>query len=115
MSVDNHRHCQATVLSANGTGNQDGKSWGEINNLTLSNLPSNWKSYFTVNKNNVTQDFAATLKLIDKTVGDINSEITNIKYRLTIVEGQAGLLYDTDVTVYLAPSSDYFTSNSSIY
>lgn len=52
MSVDFHRHCQATVLSANGTDEQNGLSWTYINKLkdSLSNLPENWIQEFKVNK-----------------------------------------------------------------
>ena len=70
MSVDFHRHCQATVLSANGTDEQNGLSWTYINKLkdSLGNLPENWIEEFKVNKENITQDLASILKLLNSTV-----------------------------------------------
>ena len=65
MSVENHRHCQATVLSANGTGNQNGATWNLIGNLTLPKLRSDWKNFFTRNKLNITQDLKSILELLD--------------------------------------------------
>ena len=66
-----HRHCQATVLSAYGIGGQ-GATWDIINELPLPNLQSilpTWKKYFTDNYNNITEDLAAILELIDYVVG----------------------------------------------
>lgn len=70
MSVDFHRHCQATVLSANGTEEQNGLSWTYINKLkdSLSNLPENWIEEFKDNTENITQDLASILKLLNSTV-----------------------------------------------
>jgi nitrogen regulatory protein PII len=66
MSVENHRHCQATVLSANGTGNQNGATWHMINALNLPNVkPENWLEQFKNNRENITQDIVATLTLIN--------------------------------------------------
>ena len=95
MSVDQHRHCQKTVLSAIGLGNgQQGLTWDVINNLNgLNNLPSNWKNLYSGNtedKSNITYDFASTIKLINNTASELDSRITNIDRRVTIIEGQTG-------------------------
>lgn len=71
MSIDYHRHCQATVLSANGTGNGNGATWSIIKNLDLPNLDENWLDYFSGNKKNITQDLAGILHLIDDVSGNI--------------------------------------------
>lgn len=78
-----HRHCQKTVLSAYGIQPQDspstdpdegeGLTWSTIRELQLSNLPNfndnlrqGWIYYFTNNHNNITQDLASILQIIDK-------------------------------------------------
>lgn len=63
-----HRHCQATVLSAYGPEGK-GATWGTILGLTLDNLPSDWKTFFTRNKTDITQDLASILELINQTTG----------------------------------------------
>lgn len=68
MSVDNHRHCQATVLGATGEPFEEGLTWNEISTLPLDNLPENWIDYFTSNIN-VTQDLAGILKLLNWIAG----------------------------------------------
>ena len=70
MSVDFHRHCQATVLSANGTSAQNGLSWTYISRLkdSLDNLPENWIEEFKGNIENITQDLASILKIMNSTV-----------------------------------------------
>ena len=70
MSVDFHRHCQATVLSANGTSAQNGLSWTYISRLkdSLDNLPENWIEKFKGNIENITQDLASILKIMNSTV-----------------------------------------------
>lgn len=80
MSVDFHRHCQATVLSANGTDEENGLSWTYINKLkdSLSNLPENWINLFKQNTICITQDFASILKILNQSISDINSQITTI-------------------------------------
>ena len=67
-----HRHCQATVLSAYGISGT-GATWDIINDLDLLNIEENilptWRKYFSDNYNNITEDLAAILKLIDFIVG----------------------------------------------
>jgi hypothetical protein len=118
MSVDNHRHCQYTIVSANGTGNQDGRTWDVIDNLSgndVNNLPSTWKSLYSGNsgnKANITYDFASTIKLINGTAKLINNTITSITGRLEIVEGKIGQLTTSSVTCYIAPNNDWYYANS---
>ena len=70
MLIDFHRHCQATILSANGTDEQNGLSWKYIHRLkySLDNLPKNWIQEFELNRDNITQDFASVLKILNSTV-----------------------------------------------
>lgn len=73
MSVDNHRHCQATVLGATGSGQGNGSTWHTISDLIAPNLDaiqSNWKSSFLANKN-ITDDLADILALINTVAGRI--------------------------------------------
>lgn len=70
MSIDYHKHCQKTVLSAFGPNGQ-GATKDVIEALAspltgLKNLPSGWLELYRENTKNVTEDFAATLKIIDK-------------------------------------------------
>ena len=121
MAVDFHRHCQKTVLSASGTTKGSGKTWSTISDLSssLTHLPDGWvNTYFYNNTQNITQDFASVLKLLDNTtgelkssIGNINTEITNIKGDLTNVKGQIGLI-DEAVVCYIAPDQSYFDANS---
>ena len=70
-----HMHCQKTVCSAYQGGR--GLTWGTINTLDLPNLsfldsparPEAWKDYFTASAQNITDDIAALLKLIDVVAG----------------------------------------------
>ena len=67
MSVENHRHCQATVLGATGDPHGRGMTWNEISNLNvpnISDLTPHWLTFFNSN-DNMTQDLAGILKLID--------------------------------------------------
>ena len=75
-----HRHCQKTVCSAFGY-DGNGATWSLIgdNSFTLPNLSkicSNWKHYFTCNRDNITEDLKTILELIDKVATGIGSEIT---------------------------------------
>ena len=73
MNVDNHRHCQATVLGATGSGQGNGTTWPTIRDLSAPNLDSiqsNWKSNFLENRN-ITDDLADILKLINSVAGQI--------------------------------------------
>ena len=67
MSVDYHRHCQATVLGATGDPHGNGTTWGTIRDLILPNIASRvpgWLNKFTTN-DNITEDLKAILELID--------------------------------------------------
>lgn len=69
MSVDYHRHCQATVLGATGDPHNEGLTWSDIRDLSLPNIEARvpqWLEYFSRN-DNMTEDLAAILKLIDAT------------------------------------------------
>lgn len=56
MSVENHRHCQATVLGATGDPYGEGLTWNTLlrNENEFSNLGSDWLRYFRSN-NNITE------------------------------------------------------------
>ena len=72
VGVPFHRHCQKTVCSAYQGGN--GLTWPTIDILTLDNLSfitEGWKSYFTGDSDNMTDDLASILKLIDKVAGNV--------------------------------------------
>lgn len=71
-----HRHCQKTVCSAYQGGS--GFTWNTIDTLSLPNLlfldtqgrHEVWKEYFTANESeNITDDLASILRLIDKVAG----------------------------------------------
>lgn len=69
-----HRHCQKTVCSAHGYMEAIGKTWDLIDILSLPNIQKvlgsvSWKGYFTKNNDNITQDLASILELIDKVAG----------------------------------------------
>ena len=76
--VEPHRHCQATVLSAYGP-NGGGMSWDEITKVInggyANNLPENWTSFFTSNRDNITQDLAGILKIINQGTGELKQLI----------------------------------------
>lgn len=117
MSVENHRHCQATVLSASGTSKGGGATWNTISGLnTLTNLmPTNWKNKFLNNTSNITQDFKSTLEIINDTAASLNSSITNLTNtingyggRIQNIEGSMGKLYNQNITCYIAPNQAYF-------
>ena len=75
-----HRHCQATVLSAYGpTGH--GATWNVIDELTLTNLDSNWKNYFTSNTKNITQDLASILRLINNVAGKTATPTYTLEFK----------------------------------
>ena len=67
MSVDYHRHCQATVLGATGDPHGNGSTWSTIRDLSLPNIAfrvPGWLNKFTTN-DNITEDLKAILELID--------------------------------------------------
>ena len=75
-----HRHCQATVLSAYGpTGH--GATWSTINNLSLTNLDGNWKTDFTRNTDNITEDLASILKLINNVAGKTATPTYTLEFK----------------------------------
>ena len=68
MSVDNHKHCQATVLGATGDPPGRGLTWNVIANDNLPNIDRiypNWKNALFFNNKNMTQDLDGILKLIN--------------------------------------------------
>ena len=68
MSVENHRHCQATVLGATGEPYGNGLTWNVINNGNFPNLDviySGWRNELFSRNDNMTQDLAGILTLID--------------------------------------------------
>ena len=76
MSVENHKHCQITVLPASGDGSGNGRSWSVLSNLTnLTNLPDNWLDEFLHNSSNITQDFKSVLTIMNRIVADIESKL----------------------------------------
>ena len=70
MSVENHKHCQATVLGATGVPHEEGKTWSDIRDLPLTNLEEGWINYFKDNQN-ITEDLSGILKLINWVAGRI--------------------------------------------
>ena len=74
-----HRHCQKTVLSAYGPDGH-GLTWNILANHTdWTNLPNNWKDYFTDNTSNITQDLEAILELINIIAGNKGSFTLSFK------------------------------------
>ena len=82
MSVDNHRHCQKTVCPAYygypDEADAAQHTWKTIENLNLGNLPNNWKASFRAN-DNITDDFADVLTVLNTSIGTINNTITSTK------------------------------------
>lgn len=76
-----HKHCQATVLSAYGP-DGNGKSWDVLYNErnNLPNLPDNWISYFTGNRDNITQDLRSILQLINQAFGQDSVKRLTLKF-----------------------------------
>ena len=69
MNVDNHRHCQATVLGATGEPHGNGLTWNEINNGPFPNIDaiySDWRNILFSRNDNMTQDLAGILTLINQ-------------------------------------------------
>ena len=76
-----HRHCQKTVLSASGIPSGNGATWYNISDLSekLNYLPEKWlEKYFLFNQN-ITEDLASVLELINGVYGKI-SEISPVKH-----------------------------------
>ena len=74
MSVDNHRHCQLTVLAATGIPPEQGRTWDTISELEqeLTNLPGEWViDHFKYNAD-VTDDLIGILALLDRVAGNIS-------------------------------------------
>ena len=68
-----HRHCQQTVCSAYGPDGR-GLTWNILVGNPLPNIakvisPVDWKTYFTKNTDNITQDLRSILELIDAVAG----------------------------------------------
>jgi hypothetical protein len=58
------------VLGATGVPPENGNTWGDIRDLELTNLEEGWIRYFR-NNQNVTEDLAGILKLINWVAGQI--------------------------------------------
>ena len=119
MSLEAHRHCQRTILSAHGVeSHTDETDWGIIDQLTLDNLPSDWKSYFIDEdgvERNITHDFASILNILNASAEEIKGSLSsteravrNIDIRLQSVEGGTGQLEDATITCYIAPKKEWF-------
>ena len=54
-------------------------SWDEITKVInggyANNLPENWTSFFTSNRDNITQDVAGILKIINQGTGELKKLI----------------------------------------
>ena len=81
--IEEHRHCQATVLGAQGVA-QQGATWGSIDGLkgSLTSLPSGWIDKFQ-DSENVTEDLAAILTVMNQSAGELyehlDSEIDGLQ------------------------------------
>lgn len=104
MSIETHRHCQATVLGATGEPPEHGLTWPTIRNLDLGDIDPNWLDYF-VNNVNVTEDLAGILKLLKRLVGNfkqsgplpgdiinIGSDDRTVNVRNNISTGYSGVV-----------------------
>lgn len=113
MSVDNHRHCQYTILGATGV-NKDGqgRTWNEIANLNLSTINKTNLVNAMKGNENITQDIADVLTQTDSALGGLKGQIQQ-------VAGQIGVLITGVVKVYIAPNANYFNNakigNTKIY
>lgn len=63
-NIQFHKHCQKTVLSAFGP-DGTGATWDKIYALNLPNLVGNWRAEFERNTENITQDLASILKIVN--------------------------------------------------
>ena len=104
MSIETHRHCQATVLGATGEPPEHGLTWPTIRNLDLGDIDPNWLDYF-VNNVNITEDLAGILKLLKRLVGNfkqsgplpgdiinIGSDDRTVNVRNNISTGYSGVV-----------------------
>ena len=91
LTIPFHKHCQQTVCSAYGWGGQ-GATWEIISNLQLGHLPEEWKDFFMENENNITQDLASILKLIDTIAGRIGETIDSIKFTISFKDTKGNLI-----------------------
>lgn len=75
MSVENHRHCQATVLGATGTPVGHGTTWPTISTLEndLTDLESGWVDRYFYNNGDVTDDLAGILRLLNVIAKKVNT------------------------------------------
>lgn len=109
-SVPFHRHCQKTVCSAYGYDGQ-GATWDILsrNSDSLSNLPSDWLTYFTKNddnNNNITQDLRSILELINKVAGNTVAKEWNLIFR----DNHNGQIARKTISPWNNSSSDYVFS-----
>lgn len=110
-----HRHCQRTICSAHGHDGQDCSTWNAINGLysptdLLPSLSSclgvdeTWISYFQGNDDNITQDLAAILKLVDKVAAKSVSSSATIDYNLVPVNSALLESYGDNNDLYTEPA-----------
>lgn len=101
-----HRHCQKTVLAARGTDGSEGATWSTISDLqltcdTLRLIKGDWIGLFT-DGNNITDDLAAILKLINMLARRLNTS-----FQLKI-QTQDGATIDSN-TIQLFNLADTYT------
>ena len=80
VDIPFHKHCQKTILAASGIPSGNGATWSTISDLSEKFIyfPENWlEKYFMFNQN-ITEDLASILELINGVYGKI-SEISPIK------------------------------------
>ena len=82
---------------------------------------------------NITHDFASVLKIMDSTSESLktntvnaveelqsnmsitNGKVSNINFRLQMVEGKTGQLDDATITCYIAPKVEWFRANPTMF
>ena len=74
MSVDNHKHCQTTVLAAkNHNSDNDTEPWKTLSDYSGENLPNNWLDLFG-NNTTITDDFVSVLKVMNQLVSEFDGK-----------------------------------------
>ena len=106
MSVENHKHCQGTVLAATGEPHESGATWPKFSYQNFPNLDalsdrSDWTLPFKVNSN-ITDDLAVILEMLNNVAGNVLRlregnliSITNnntVNVRNNISDGYDGLV-----------------------
>lgn len=80
VEIPVHRHCQKTVLAASGIPSGNGATWSTISDLSekFRYFPEKWLEKYFLSNQNITEDLASVLELINGVYGKI-SEISPIK------------------------------------